>query len=218
MKLHRLKSALALSLHGLFCLGSVSACGSQPAPVAYANHVFYEYDGGGGEDLSEVLEQPHVELDLESKGMGFIGVEVLGGVARYSRPKDWVIRGGSVRAEGRFIEYVSPRQVIIAVYERLESPDDTWGKILARYEADTEKQGGTLLGKSVPISTFNSQGRAYDIRRGVPAGSQPFVSFSREYVMRSDHRIVLVQIVRPREDYGEAEPELLNFVKSIRIL
>jgi hypothetical protein len=89
---------------------------------------------------------------------------------------------------------------------------------LKRYEDDTEAQGGEFMGKGVPLSTFDSQARAYDVRRGVPAGSEPFVSFSREYVLRSDHRVILVQIVRPREDFGEAEAELLDFVKSIRVL
>lgn len=203
----------------LAVLGFASfACSSRPSPVAYDNRVFYEYDGGGGKDLGEFLEAPVKELDGDLAEKPFIGVEILGGVARYSRPADWVIRRGSIRPEGRFIEYVSPLQVVISVYERLESPRDTWGSILSRYESDTEKQGGTLLGKSVPLATYDSQARAYDVRRKIPAGSEPFISYSREYVVRSDHRIVLVQIVRPRSDYGEAAPQLTKFVQSIRVL
>jgi hypothetical protein len=199
-------------------LGLCCACASQPAPQAYDNRVFYEYDAGGDGNLSEILERPFDDLDIESSPRVFEGVEILGGVARYSRPKDWIIRGGSLRAEARFIEYVSPRQAVISVYERLESPEDTWGVVLERYEKDTEAQGGLFQGKAVPIATFDSQGRAYDVKRGVPAGVEPFISYSREYVMRSDNRIVLIQIVRPREDFGEAEPELLDFVRSIRVL
>lgn len=210
-------SPLAVSILGVLCLAS-SACSSRPAPVAYDNRVFYEYDAAGGQDLGQLLEAPVAELDGELAQQPFIGVEILGGVARYSRPADWVIRRGSVRPEARFIEYVSPRQVVISVYERLESPRDTWTSILGRYESETEKQGGTLLGKGVPLATYDSQARAYDVRRGIPAGSEPFVSYSREYVVRSDHRIVLVQIVRPRDDFGEAAPQLRKFVQSIRVL
>lgn len=199
-------------------LGMCCSCASPPAPQAYDNRVFYEYDAGGEGNLSEVLERPFDDLDIQSSARDFDGVEVLGGVARYSRPRDWVIRGGSLRAEAKFIEYVSPRQAVISVYERLESPEDTWGVILERYEKDTEAQGGLFQGKAVPIATFDSQGRAYDVKRGVPAGVEPFISYSREYVMRSDNRIVLIQIVRPREDFGEAESELLDFVRSLRVL
>lgn len=210
-------SPLAASALGVVCFASF-ACSHRPAPVAYDNRVFYEYDAAGGQDLGQLLEAPVQELDGDLEATPFVGVEILGGVARYSRPADWVIRRGSVRPEARFIEYVSPRQVVISVYERLESPRDTWTSILGRYESDTKEQGGTLLGKAVPLATYDSQARAYDVKRGVPAGSEPFISYSREYVVRSDRRIVLVQIVRPREDFGEAEPQLMKFVQSIRVL
>lgn len=209
----RIFARIAVPALGLCC-----SCTSPPAPQAYDNRVFYEYDAGGEGNLSEILERPFDDLDFQSSARDFEGVEVLAGVARYSRPKDWVIRGGSLRAEAKFIEYVSPRQVVVSVYERLESPADTWGTVLERYEKDTEAQGGLLQGKAVPVATFDSQGRAYDVKRGVPAGVEPFISYSREYVMRSDNRIVLIQIVRPREDFGEAESELLDFVRSVRIL
>ncbi|HSC89901.1 MAG TPA: hypothetical protein VLC09_21670, partial [Polyangiaceae bacterium] len=139
-------------------------------------------------------------------------------VARISRPKDWVIRRGSIRPEGRFIEYVSPRQVIFSVYERLESPRDTWSTVLGRYEEDTKAQGGEFLGPAVPHAAFNAPSRAYDVRRGVPVGKEPLVSFSREYVVRSENRILLVQIVRPREEYGEATEELTRVVQSLTAL
>jgi len=185
--------------------------------MAFDNRVFYEHDAPTLGNLAEILEKPFAELDSDA-GRPFSGVEILGGVARFSRPRDWVIRRGSARPHERYIEYVSPRQVVVSVYERLESPRDPWHVVLGRYEAETEKQGGEILGKSVPVATFDGQARAYDVRRGIPAGTQPFVNFSREYLVRSDDRIVLVQIVRPREDFGEAEPELLTMMQSLRVL
>lgn len=198
---------------------ALTACAGHPEPLAFENQVFYEYGPGADEDLLRLLEAPYDPLDAESvAGRPHDGVEILRGVARLSRPHDWVIRSGSIRPEKRFIEYVSPRGVVVSVYERIESPKEPWSVILGRYEAETKAQGGDFLGKAVPIATFDSQGRAYDVRRGVPAGKEPLVSFSREYLVRSGHRIVLVQIVRPRADYGDAEAELLHTVQSIRVL
>ncbi len=205
-------------LIGLLATSLTLGCASGPVAQAFDNRVFYEHDAPSQGDLSELLEEPVEALDVEEAGRSHIGVEVLDGVARFSRPSDWVIRRGSARPQEKFIEYVSPRQVVVAVYERIESPREPWHVVMSRYEAETEQQGGQILGAGVPLSTFDSQARAYDVRRGVPAGSEPFVNFSREYLVRSDNRIILVQIVRPRQDYGEAESELMTMVRSLRVL
>lgn len=165
------------------------------------------------------MERPYAPLDGTSPpDLEHEGVEILGGVARLSRPKDWIIRQGSKRPEGRFIEYVSPRQVVFSVYERLESPQDTWSELIGRYKGDTEKQGGVFLGEGVPFSSWDTQARAFDVRRGVPAGPEPLVTYSREYLARSPHRVVLIQIVRPREEYGTAEAEFLRVMTTLSVL
>jgi hypothetical protein len=208
--------ALALGVSGL---AFAAGCSRTPDAVAFQNRVFYEGEAGADIDLKEFLEKPYAPLDGTSPpALEHEGVEILGGVARLSRPKDWIIRQGSNRPEGRFIEYVSPRQVVFSVYERLESPHDTWTDLIGRYKADTEKQGGVFLGEGVPFSTWDTQARAFDIRRGVPAGPEPLVSYSREYLARSPHRVVLIQIVRPREEYGAAEGEFLRVMTTLSVL
>lgn len=207
------------SIFTLLAVWCLLGCAAGPVPEAFDNEVFYEKGAGADEDLLKLLEAPYPPLDGESrKGRDHIGVEILQGVARLSRPKDWVIRRGSIQPESRFIEYVSPRQVLFTVYERLESPRDPWGIILDRYEKETKEQGGTILGKAVPSATYDAQARVYEVRRGIPAGKEPLVSYSREYLARSDDRIVLIQIVRPREDFGESEDELLRVMKTLRVL
>lgn len=200
-------------------LAATWGCAAGPDPIAYQNRVFYEGDAGADVDLQKLLEKPWPPLDWSSpKGLVHDGIELMGGVARISRPRDWVIRRGSIRPEGRFIEYVSPRQMVFSIYERIESPRDTWQTVLGRYQEETKAQGGEFLGAGVPHATFNAPSRAFDVRRGVPVGKEPLVSFSREYVSRSEKRIVLIQIVRPREEYGEAQDELLRVVQSLTIL
>jgi len=200
-------------------VAAAAGCTRTPDAVAYQNRVFYEGEAGADVNLKELLEKPFPALDGTSAGsLEHEGVEILGGVARLSRPKDWTIRQGSTRPEARFIEYVSPRQVVFAIYERLESPKDPWPDLLDRYQADTEKQGGVFLGAGVPASTWDSQARAFDVERQVPAGPEPFVSYSREYLARSPHRVVLIQIVRPRQEYGAAEAEFLRVMTTLSVL
>jgi len=199
-------------------LASLAGCARTPDAVAYQNRVFYEREVGADVNLKEFLEKPYPPLDGTSGSLEHEGVEVLDGVARISRPKDWIIRQGSNRPEGRFIEYVSPRQVVFGVYERLESPKDPWATLLDRYKADTEQQGGVFLGEGVPFATWDTQARAFDVRRGVPAGPDPLVSYSREYLARSPHRVVLIQIVRPREGFGPAEAEFLRVMTTLSVL
>lgn len=204
---------------GLPILISGAGCARTPDAVAYQNRVFYEGEVGADVNLSEVLEKPYPQLDgTSSESLEHEGVEILGGVARLSRPKDWTIRQGSNRPEGRFIEYVSPRQVVFGIYERLESPQDPWGILLDRYRADTEQQGGVFLGDAVPFATWDTQARAFDVRRAIPAGPEPLVSYSREYVARSPHRVVLIQIVRAREEFGAAEAEFLRVMTTLSVL
>jgi hypothetical protein len=200
-------------------LAIATGCSRTPDAVAYQNRVFYEGEAGADVNLKEFLEKPYAPLDGTSPPeLEHEGVEILDGVARLSRPKDWIIRQGSNRPEGRFIEYVSPRQVVFGVYERLESPKDTWSLLIERYKADTEKQGGVFLGEGVPFSSWDTQARAFDVKRGVPAGPEPLVSYSREYLARSPHRVVLIQIVRPREEYGAAEAEFLRVMTTLSVL
>jgi hypothetical protein len=202
------------------CAGCLCAgCAGRPDPIAYQNQVFYDQDSGTAQSLATALERPFPALDGESNGnRPHQGVEVVFGLARLSRPLDWSIRAGSARSEQRFIEYVSPRQTLFSIYERLESPKEPWSVILNRYLDETKKQGGIVLGKAVPVALGNTQARAFDVQRAIPAGKEPFVSYSREYLARGKHRVVLVQVVRPRDDWGTSQAEMLRVLDSLELL
>ena len=147
----------------------------------------------------------------------YVGVSVIGSKIHLSRPKNWVIRAASNRAEQRYIEYVSPNEYVFAIYERVDSPEDPWRDVMARYEEAVKADGAELLGARVPMSTWNAQGRAYVVRREVRAARAPFISVSREFLARSDHRIVLVQILHQTGTLEPVSDELLRVLETMVI-
>src|SRR5690606_14518396 len=185
-------------------------------PVAFQNEVFYAYDQLSDTDMSR-FEQRYPPLDLESKAPGFIGVGVLSSDIRFSRPKNWQIRSASNRPQERFIEYMSPDQYMFAIYERLESPWDPWRVIMGHYEEDVSKKGGKLLAPPVAMSTYNAQGRAYDVERPVSAPKAPLVSKTREYLVRSDHRILLAQVVYQGKSLKSIDDQMMRVVQTLRV-
>lgn len=201
-----------------FLIGfSFLGCASGPDPVAFKNKTFYEYGSGQEGHVSrDAFEKRYPPLDIDDKG--FIGVEVLTGVVRFSRPGSWVIRHASVMPEQRYIEYVSPSQVMLTIYERVESPSDLWRDLMGRFEKELEKDGGKVIGKPVPFATFNAQGRQYVVERGIAAPKTPFINRSREILLRSDHRIVLVQIVHQGDNLGHLSDELVPVLASMQVL
>ncbi|MGH7294802.1 MAG: hypothetical protein ACRELB_07715, partial [Polyangiaceae bacterium] len=109
-------AALAsLALAGLALCG----CGGGPEHVAFENRVFYQYDTLNPVQAAKSLEAHYPPLDkTESPPLPeYVGVGVLGDVVHLSRPRDWVIRAGSLEPEHRYIEYVSPNEYMVAVYE-----------------------------------------------------------------------------------------------------
>jgi hypothetical protein len=207
----RRASAVAVSL--------LAGCSSTPAPVAFQNPVFYQYDTLAGSADVQALEQHYPPLDQSEAPPlpEYIGMAVLGGAVHLSRPRDWVIRSGSARPEHRYIQYVSPSQYIVSVYELVESPDETWRAVMGRYEDQATKSGAELLGRRVPMATWNAQGRAYFVRRSVPAAKAPLVNHANEYLLRSGRRVVLLQIVHHDASLDPAGRELRRVVETFAI-
>jgi hypothetical protein len=163
-----------------------------------------------------VFEKPYPPLDIADKN--YIGVQILTGIVRFSRPTNWVIRRASVQPEQRYIEYVAPSQIMVSIYERLETPEDPWRSIMGRFETELAKDGGRVIGNAVPFASFNAQGREYVIERGVAAPKMPFINRSREILLRSDHRIVLVQIVHQGDNPQHISAEVLPVLSSMQVL
>jgi hypothetical protein len=195
------------------------ACGGAPGKAAFQNKVFYQYDTLGPVQAAKSLEQHYPPLDQSETPPlpEYIGVSVLGDAIHISRPRDWVIRAGSVQPEHRYIEYVSPNEYIVAVYELVDSPRDAWLEVMGRYEDQAKKAGAELLGKRIPMATINAQGRGYFVRRAVAAAKGPLVNYSNEYLLRGEHRIVLLQIVHHEETLVPLDAELRRVVETLEV-
>jgi hypothetical protein len=201
-------------------VASLAGCGGGPPEIALENRVFYQYDDQPSADGRNPFERPYPPLDRKAQGPlpEYIGVSILGGTVRISRPTNWRIRRASLTAERRFIEYVSPNEYLVAIYERTDSPVEPWANILERYEAESKAKGAKLEGERVPVATWNAQGREYVVRRTIKGQRAPYTHLSREVVLRSEHRVDLLEIVHQGESIAPVGGELLRVVETMQLL
>jgi len=168
-----------------------------------------------GTPTGPTLEVPYPPLDrAEAKGgPPWVGVSVLRGGVRLARPNNWSIRDASVDPGRGYILYVSPNAYSFAIYERSDAPTDLWRDVQARYENDVASAGAKVVGRHVPLATALNQGRAFTVERKAPLASR-----SREYLLRSDHRVVLVQVVSQDPNLTRLAPELLEVLSHLEVL
>jgi hypothetical protein len=211
------RTALALAAGALALMNGGCGGAHTPDPIAFTNRVFYNYDDPNADLAAFEQRYPPLDLAEQAPNPEYIGVSVIGANIHLSRPKNWVVRTASNKETERYIEYVSPNEYIFSIYERVDSPSDPWREVMGRYEDAVKGDGAELLGSRVPVSTWNAQGRAYVVRRQVKASKSPFISVSREYLARSDHRIVLVQVVHQTATLKPVSDELLRVVQTLEI-
>ncbi len=171
------------------------ACGGSPT-APRDDEVFYLHGGGViDKDKSWEVYFPKLDRDKTTTMPRLIGVGVLDGDVRFARPIDWTVRDADYTPEKRFISYQSPRQFSFSIFERVDPDRDTWSEVAKRFEEETKAQGAVMLANRQPVGTANAQGRAYLMRTTVKAKPKPFEAFSTEILVRSDQRVLLVQIV-----------------------
>ncbi len=207
---------LSARLFPLFALGlvAVSGCGGAPS-APRTDEVFYLH-GGGVIDKNKSWEVYFPRFDRE-KTLNlprYVGVGVLDGDVRLSRPIDWTLRDADYTAERRFISYQSPRQFTFSVLERVDPQQDTWAQVLRRYESETRAQGSKVLASRQPIGTANSQGRAYLLKTSVKGKPTAFEAYATEILVRNDKRVLLVQVVH-KEEFEQIADEVAVAVSSL---
>ncbi|HEY6556237.1 MAG TPA: hypothetical protein VI072_03150 [Polyangiaceae bacterium] len=206
----------------LLVAGASSACGGAAgAADAARNRTFYDWSVAvSGDGATNQYEQPYPPLDLAASppGLHYTGVTIVRGGVHLSRPKTWMIREASNDPGRAYIQYVSPRAYSFAVYERSDAPTDQWPDVLKRYEKDLKAVGAKATGGRVPVASAIGQGRAYTLERPVKAAKRPFMSRSREIVLRGEGRIVLVQIVHENDDLAPLDDELMRVLTTLEVL
>jgi hypothetical protein len=198
-----------------------AGCGGGPSEVAVRNRVFYDWpSGGAASGQAGDFEQRYPPLDLSGMppALEYVGVTVVRGGVHLSRPFDWHIREARNDPGRAFVQYISPRALSFAIYERSDAPDDLWRDVMSRYESDAASVGAKVVGHGVPVATSKGQGRAFSIERKVDSGKRGFMGYSREILLRGEHRVVLVQIVRQRPDLADVDDELMRVVSTLEVL
>jgi hypothetical protein len=209
----RIALVAALALPAVALAPALVGCGGSPnAPRT--DEVFYLHGGGviNKDESWEVYFKP-LDAPETERVPRIVGVGVLRGDVRLGRPIDWYIRSADYTPEKRHISYQSPRQFIFSIYERVDHPEDTWDDVLDRYEDDLEEQGASIINGRVPIGTANTQGRSYLVKTTVP-GKPPYQSYAHEVLVRSDRRLLIVQIVHSQSIEASAD-EMVAALKSM---
>jgi hypothetical protein len=214
MRSHVPPSALVLAA-GL--LASLAAgCGGSPTAPA-SDQVFYLH-GGGLVDKNYSWETYFKPLDLPvtDRTPRVVGVGVFKGDVRLGRPIDWYVRAADYTPERRYISYQSPRQFLFSIYERVDPVEDTWTDVERRFERDVAAEGSQILAGRMPIATANAQGRVYLLKTKVSAKPE-YQNYAREVIIRSDHRLMLVQVIHSTESTEAIEDEITEVLKSITV-
>lgn len=208
---------LALALLPALAVAA-AGCGGGVDAVAEQNRTFYAFDTASRE-MIELFEQAYPPLDrkLEAPHPEYRGVSVLNGHVHLSRPTDWLLRKASNEPGRRYVQYVSPKEYVFAVYEWPDHGDAPWREVLARYEESAKASKAELVEQRFPMATWNTQARAYVVRRRVAAAKQPFVNTSLELLARSDRRIMLVQIVHQGETVTPLADDLLRVIETLTL-
>jgi hypothetical protein len=196
----------------------ILACGGPP-PSASKNRTFYDWAVATGDGAQQEFELPYPPLDLveQAPNPAYVGVSVLRGGVRLSKPSNWRMRdAGNVPGQA-YLSYISPNAYSFALYERPDSPRDPWRDVMGHYESDAKMLGARIATKRVPVSTGIGQGRAYTVEREVEAAKRPLLSRSREYLVRGQTRIILLQIVHQGE-IAEVDDELLRVIDTLEVL
>lgn len=194
-------------------------CGGVPETAAQ-NRTFYDWTVAGPGGVAGQFEQRYPPLDEQARdGLpAYEGYTVLRAAVNLSRPREWRLQDASNEPGQAYVQYISPNAYSFAIYERPESPRAPWSEVLRRFEEDVSAVGAELVGSRVPVASFGAQGRAYTVERSVEAPKAPLVSRSREFIMRGERRVVLVQVVFQGDDLSPLDDELLRVIQTLEVL
>lgn len=195
-------------LAGFVCL----ACSP---PEVQGNRTFYA-DSAASELQRFERPVPRLHAAQTESLPAFVGVEVLGAI-ELSRPAEWRLASASQQAGGRYVRYLSPNAYSFAIYDQPHWSRLSWAELLPIFEKKVEAAGSRVAGGAVPVAVHRGQGFAYDIRFEVPAAEAPLLSRSREWLLRADERLVLVQVVRQSATFAKIDEELLQVLSTLRV-
>ncbi|HSN97673.1 MAG TPA: hypothetical protein VLS89_05220 [Candidatus Nanopelagicales bacterium] len=211
--LTRCTARLLRAAPAALALAALTGCGGAPT-APRQDEVFYLHGAGIiDRNFSYEVYFPPLDLAASERTPRVVGVGVLEGDVRLGRPIDWYVRSADYTPQSRFISYQSPRQFLFSIFERIDDPEDPWPDVLRRYEKDLTDQGAQIISGRTPISTANAQGRSYFVKTKV-AAKPPYEAYAHEILLRSPHRILLVQVVH-QQNIESSVDEMMSAVRSM---
>ncbi len=167
------------------------------------------------------LERPHPRLDWprHAESPPFVGVELLQGAVRLSRPRSWVLRDASDSPGAAYAHYVSPRGYSFSIYQRRATPGVPWRDILRRYEERLTREGVPLTPAPSVLATARGDGRLYSFRLTAVHNDETLAVDGRciEMLLRGRSRLVLVQVVHQGQELSGTRGELLRALSSLEV-
>lgn len=196
-------------------LFGIAGCGGSPT-APERDQTFYLHERGViDKRYSWERYFPPLDHDETKTLPRRVGVAVLDGDVRLSRPIDWYLRSADYTPEKRYISWQSPRGFVFSVYEKTDPVRVTWGDLLKRYEQSVAKNGSEILAGRIPLTTANAQGREYIVKTAIPARPD-LESFAHEIVVRSPNRVLLVQVVHGPNIDDEVD-EMVDALRSMLV-
>lgn len=173
--------------------GVVGGCGGSPT-APQIDQVFYLHGGGViDKNFSWEIYFPPLNRVETPRLPRFVGVGVLYGEVRLSRPFDWLVRSADYTPQQRFISYQSPRQFVFTIHERPDFVELPWPDVALRFEDEVRARGSSFVAARMPFAVANAQARGYLVETKVK--SRPdFRGLAHEYLVRSGQRVLLVQV------------------------
>jgi hypothetical protein len=191
-------------------------CGGSPSAPS-EDYTFYVHDRGViDKRYNWERYYPPLDRDATKYLPRRVGVAVLDGDVRFSRPVDWYLRTADYSAEQRRVSYQSPRQFVFTIYERTDPVGETWEEVLSRFEEDVEKAGSKMLSKRIPLATANAQGRSYLVKTVVESKPEPYENLAHEVLIRTRNRILLVQVVHG-DNIETSVDEIVDAIRSMLV-
>ena len=124
-----------------------------------------------------------------------VGVGVMNGDVRLGRPIDWYVRAADYTPQHRLISYQSPRQFLFSIFERIDSPEDTWTDVERRYEADVAAEGSHHPRRPHAGGHRQHAGPRLHPQDAASRPAPEYQNYAHEVLIRGDHRLMLVQII-----------------------
>ena len=170
---------------------------------------------GGAKEFEE--RYPPLDLAPQEPNPEYVGVTLLRRGIHLSKPKNWLLRDASNQPGQAYVGYVSPNAYSFAIYERPEYAGTLAGHAEAlrgrRAGRGREDRRQARAGRD-----GHRPGARLQRRTQRTAAKRPLTSHSREYLLRGESRVVIVQVVYEGDDLSQVNPELLRVIDTLEVL